>query len=159
MHPDILRAVQSALDEDIGGGDVTSRVCVPDDRMAQGRFLARETLILAGTQLLHLIYKLRGGIEDLKVFKHDGEQAHDGDTIAKVHGSARTLLECERVALNFLQRLSGVATLARQFAHAVEGTKAKVLDTRKTTPGLRVLEKLAAKSGGVTNHRMGLFDA
>ncbi|SPE24032.1 putative nicotinate-nucleotide pyrophosphorylase (carboxylating) (fragment) [Candidatus Sulfopaludibacter sp. SbA3] len=83
----------------------------------------------------------------------------DGDGIAAVHGLARTLLECERVALNFLQRLSGVATLARRYADAVAGTRCRVLDTRKTTPGLRLLEKRAAAAGGITNHRMGLFDA
>jgi nicotinate-nucleotide pyrophosphorylase (carboxylating) len=151
--------VRLALEEDIGTGDVTSRVCVPESRMAAGRFLAREQLVIAGLDVLGEIYELRGGVEELSVVKHDGDSCVDGEVIATVRGRARTLLECERVALNFLQRLSGVATLARQYADAVAGTRCKVLDTRKTTPGLRMLEKRAAAAGGVTNHRIGLFDA
>jgi nicotinate-nucleotide pyrophosphorylase (carboxylating) len=151
--------VRRALEEDIGTGDVTSRACVPEDRLAQGRFLAREPLVLAGLDVLESIYRQRGGVEELTLLKRDGERCAEGDVIATVRGRARTLLECERVALNFLQRLSGVATAARSFAEAVEGTNCRVLDTRKTTPGLRELEKRAAAAGGATNHRMGLFDA
>ena len=151
--------VRLALAEDIGTGDVTSRACVPESRMARGRFLAREPLVIAGLDLLSEIYDLRGGVEELAVLKRDGDFCQDGEVVATVRGRARTLLECERVALNFLQRLSGVATLARRYAGAVAGTRCRVLDTRKTTPGLRVLEKRAAAAGGVTNHRMGLFDA
>jgi nicotinate-nucleotide pyrophosphorylase (carboxylating) len=151
--------VRLALAEDIGPGDVTTRACVSESRLAAGRFLAREPLILAGTALLREIYELRGGIDELILLKHDGDPCADGELIATVRGRARTLLECERVALNFLQRLSGVATLARQYAQAVEGTNCRVLDTRKTTPGLRLLEKAAAAAGGVTNHRAGLYDA
>jgi nicotinate-nucleotide pyrophosphorylase (carboxylating) len=153
---DLLRL---ALVEDIGAGDVTSRVCVPEGQMAEGRFLAREPLVLAGTDLLEPIYQMRGGVERLTILKHDGERCRDAEVVATVRGRARTLLECERVALNFLQRLSGVATLAREFADRVAGTGAQVLDTRKTTPGFRALEKSAAAAGGVTNHRMGLWDA
>jgi nicotinate-nucleotide pyrophosphorylase (carboxylating) len=127
--------------------------------MASGRFLARETLVAAGTGVLPLIYAMRGGVEQLTLAKHDGDVCAGGETVATVRGRARTLLECERVALNFLQRLSGVATAARQFADAVAGTGCQVLDTRKTTPGLRLLEKMAARAGGITNHRMGLYDA
>jgi nicotinate-nucleotide pyrophosphorylase (carboxylating) len=108
---------------------------------------------VAGLGLLHELY------DSVDIYKRDGDACVDGEVIAEVRGSARTLLEHERVALNFLQRLSGVATLARQFAELVKGTKCRVLDTRKTTPGLRALEKAAAAAGGVTNHRMGLFDA
>jgi nicotinate-nucleotide pyrophosphorylase (carboxylating) len=97
--------------------------------------------------------------DDPHLRKRDGDMVSDGEIVAEVHGQARRLLECERTALNFLQRLSGVATLARAFADQVKGTDCKVLDTRKTTPGLRVLEKRAAAAGGVTNHRLGLFDA
>src|SRR5258708_18851932 len=151
--------VRLALEEDIGPGDGTSIACVPETRMAAGRFLAREPLILAGVGLLWEIYQLRGGVDELKILKQDGDRCFDGEVIATVRGRARTLLACERVALNFLQRLSGVATTARQFASAVEGTRCRILDTRKTTPGLRALEKAAAAAGGVTNHRMGLYDA
>ena len=151
--------VRLALEEDIGTGDVTSAACVPESRRPPGRFLAREPLVIAGLELLSEIYELRGGVDELNILKQDGDACADGEVIATVRGRARTLLERERVALNFLQRLSGVATLARQFADAVAGTGCRVLDTRKTTPGLRALEKAAAAAGGVTNHRMGLYDA
>src|SRR5512140_162575 len=151
--------VRLALEEDIGPGDVTSLACVPETRMATGRFLAREPLTLAGVGILWEIYQLRGGVDELNILKQDGDQCIDGDVIATVRGRARTLLSCERVSLNFLQRLSGVATAASRYADAVSGTNCKVLDTRKTTPGLRLLEKAAAAAGGVTNHRIGLFDA
>ena len=145
--------VRIALEEDIGSGDVTTRACVPESQQAHGRFVAREPLVVAGLGLLPELY------EQIIVHKHDGERCAAGDAIAEVRGPARLLLERERVALNFLQRLSGVATLARQFADAVAGTGCRVLDTRKTTPGLRALEKAAAAAGGVLNHRMGLYDA
>jgi nicotinate-nucleotide pyrophosphorylase (carboxylating) len=151
--------VKHALAEDIGSGDVTSQACVPEGRRASGFFLAREPMVLAGVDLLAVIYEMRGGVEQLELRHRDGDRIDEGVRIATVIGPARTLLECERVALNFLQRLSGVATLAHRFALLVEGTKCRVLDTRKTTPGLRRLEKAAAASGGITNHRMGLFDA
>lgn len=151
--------VRLALAEDIGSGDVTSAACVPDGQKASGRFLAREGLVVAGLDVLREIYDARGGVEELQVLRRDGDCVRDGDILANVRGNARTLLECERLALNFLQRLSGVATRARQFADAVAGTGCQVLDTRKTTPGLRVLEKKAAAAGGVINHRIGLFDA
>jgi nicotinate-nucleotide pyrophosphorylase (carboxylating) len=159
MHPEVLDVIRRALEEDIGTGDVTSQACVPADRGAAGIFLARAPLVLAGVTVLPAIYEARGGVDELVVFHRDGERLEEGTRIATVRGPARTLLECERVALNFLQRLSGVATLAHEFASVVRGTRCQVLDTRKTTPGLRRLEKAAAASGGVTNHRMGLFDA
>jgi nicotinate-nucleotide pyrophosphorylase (carboxylating) len=157
--PAIVETLRRALEEDIGPGDVTTEACVPESRTARGRFLAREPLVLAGTPLLPLIYRLRGGVYDLVFLKQDGDRCVDGEAIAQVYGRAHTLLECERVALNFLQRLSGVATAARLFADRVAGTNCRVLDTRKTTPGLRLLEKLATEAGGVTNHRLGLYDA
>ena len=151
--------VRLALEEDIGPGDLTTQACVPAWRKARGRFLAREQMVVAGLDLLREIYDLRGGVDELTLLSRDGDSAGDGDTLATVAASARTLLECERVALNFLQRLSGVATAARRLADAVAGTGCRVLDTRKTTPAMRALEKKAAAAGGVTNHRMGLFDA
>lgn len=158
-HPDIVDCVERALEEDIGPGDVTSHSCVTEDRQARGRFLAREHQIVAGTELLPILYKARGGVESLTIDRSSGACADPGQILATVHGRARTLLECERVALNFLQHLGGIATLARRFADAVAGTQCRVLDTRKTTPGLRRLEKMAAAAGGVMNHRMGLYDA
>lgn len=158
MHPEIVETVRRALAEDIGDGDLTSQLTVPADRQAEGKFFARAEITVAGIELLPVIYELRGGVDHLELLKKPGDRARDGELLAIVRGNARRLLECERVALNFMQRLSGVATLARRYADAVEGTRTKVLDTRKTTPGLRRLEKAAAAAGGVTNHRMGLFD-
>jgi nicotinate-nucleotide pyrophosphorylase (carboxylating) len=136
--------VRLALEEDIGSGDVTTNACVPADRQARGRFLAREPLVLAGTEILAQLYG------DVTLRKHDGDRCADGEVIAEVSGAARSLLTYERTALNFLQR---------RFVDAVAGTGCKVLDTRKTTPGFRALEKAAAVAGGVTNHRMGLYDS
>ena len=158
MHPEIVESVRRALAEDIGDGDLTSQLTVPAERQAEGKFFARADITVAGIELLPLIYELRGGVDHLELLKKSGDRAYDGELLAVVRGNARRLLECERVALNFMQRLSGVATLARRYADAVQGTRTAVLDTRKTTPGLRRLEKAAAAAGGVTNHRMGLFD-
>ncbi len=157
--PEILDCIKRALAEDIGSGDITSQSCVPADRMAYGQFIAREQQIVAGTELLPLIYDMRGRVDDLRVYKLSGACAAADEALATVRGRARLLLECERVALNFLQRLGGIATLARRYVDAVAGTGCLILDTRKTTPGLRRLEKMAAAAGGVTNHRMGLYDA
>jgi nicotinate-nucleotide pyrophosphorylase (carboxylating) len=148
-----------ALAEDIDSGDVTTRATVPSDRNAKGVFLTRESLTLAGTALLHEIYQARGGVSDLELHHKDGATLPPNTVIATVRGKAHTLLECERTALNFLQRLSGVATLAHTYVEHVAHTKCRILDTRKTTPGFRALEKAAARAGGATNHRMGLYDA
>ncbi|SRR5579884_3729538 len=157
-HPAIRDVVERALAEDIGSGDITSELTVPGELQASGTFLAKQDLTLAGVELLTLIYSSRGGAE-VSLSKASGSSVVTGEQIAAVSGRARALLECERVALNFLQRLSGIATLARKYVDAVTGTNVQILDTRKTTPGLRVLEKMAAAAGGVTNHRHGLFDA
>jgi nicotinate-nucleotide pyrophosphorylase (carboxylating) len=157
-HSEILAVIRAALEEDIGAGDITSELTVPADLMASGTFLAKQNLVLAGVELLPIIYQLRGEAE-IDTQRESGAQLMPGDVIARVRGRARILLECERVALNFLQRLSGVATLAKRYVEAVSGTKTKILDTRKTTPGLRRLEKQAAAAGGATNHRFGLWDA
>jgi nicotinate-nucleotide pyrophosphorylase (carboxylating) len=157
-HPEVRGAVERALAEDIGSGDITSQLTVPENLQAHGSFLAKQKLVLAGIELLPLVYEICRGAT-VQLLKASGDCIKSGDILAKVSGPARILLEAERVALNFLQRLSGVATLARQYADAVAGTKARVLDTRKTTPGLRRLEKMAAAAGGATNHRKGLFDA
>jgi nicotinate-nucleotide pyrophosphorylase (carboxylating) len=152
-HQEVVDAVDRALYEDIGTGDVTTEACVPEGLLAEGKFIARQPLIVAGVELLHLMF------DDVKRMKTSGDRAGAGDVIAVVRGTASDLLTRERVALNFLQRLSGIATLARQYVDAVAGTNCRILDTRKTTPGLRRLEKMAAAAGGVTNHRLGLFDA
>ncbi len=158
-HADTRALVELALREDIGTGDLTTNACVDPDRRAIGRYYAREDCVVAGTELLEYIYEFRGGVEHLHLFAKSGQRAADGQMVAEVRGRACTLLECERVSLNFIQRLSGVATIARRYADAVAHTKCRVLDTRKTTPGMRRLEKFAAHAGGVVNHRMGLYDA
>jgi nicotinate-nucleotide pyrophosphorylase (carboxylating) len=154
-HPEILDAVRRALAEDIGSGDITTNLCVPADAMATGRMFARQSLTLAGIELLPLIFA------DCSVRLHhrSGARLDAGVEAACVSGPCRTQLTGERTALNFVQRLSGVATLTSACVRAVEGTGCRVLDTRKTTPGLRRLEKMAASAGGAVNHRMGLYDA
>ncbi len=153
--PDVVDAVRRALAEDIGPGDITTNLCIPAVAPATGRMFARESLTLAGVELLPLIFE---GC-DVQLDHRSGVRLDPGDQIAEVRGPARALLTGERTALNFVQRLSGVATLASAYVCAAEGTGCRILDTRKTTPGLRRLEKMAAAAGGATNHRMGLYDA
>ena len=133
--------VERALAEDVGSGDITTQLCVPEDRMAVGRIIAREAMVIAGVEVLPLIFPNA----ELKV--SNGDRLEKDDVIAVIRGPARELLTGERTALNFLQRLSGIATLADRYVRAVEGTKCRILDTRKTTPGLRALEKMAARAG------------
>ena len=146
--------IARALEEDIGSGDITSAACVPADRSASGRFVAKQECVVAGLDLLPAIYELQP-----EICFPNGSRVAAGAVIARIWGPARRLLERERVALNFIQRLSGIATLTRRFVDAVEGTGVTILDTRKTTPGLRKLEKQAVAAGGGRNHRMGLYDA
>ncbi|HYO80774.1 MAG TPA: carboxylating nicotinate-nucleotide diphosphorylase [Bryobacteraceae bacterium] len=159
QHADVTELIALALREDIASGDITTNGCIDPDVTATGRYFARETAVLAGVELLPQIFAMRGGVESIEVLCNSGDNVTPGLAVAAVRGRARTLLECERTSLNFLQRLSGVATNARRFAELVAGTKCRVLDTRKTTPGWRRLEKAAAAAGGATNHRMGLYDA
>ncbi len=154
-HPEIRNLIARALAEDVGPGDVTTEACVPAAARAEGFFLAREPLTLAGLALLEIIYDQ----EDVKLLYLDGEQLEAETPFAEVRGSARRLLTLERTALNLLQRTCGIATNARRYADAVAATGCKVLDTRKTAPGMRRLEKLAVAAGGCVNHRFGLFDA
>jgi nicotinate-nucleotide pyrophosphorylase (carboxylating) len=154
-HPEIREAILRALAEDIGSGDATTEACVSADARTSGYFLTREPLVLAGTRLLQQIYTE----ERLEILHPDGASLDAEVVFARVHGSARRLLAFERTALNFIQRTSGIATQARKFAEAVAGTGCTVLDTRKTMPGLRRIDKLAVKAGGCENHRVGLFDA
>jgi nicotinate-nucleotide pyrophosphorylase (carboxylating) len=153
QHPDAQRAIEQALAEDIGSGDITTNSCIPADLLAEARFVAKQNITLAGIELLTMLF------DTPQLLKNSGDRVMAGEQIAVVRGSARTLLSRERVSLNFLQRLSGVATLASKFVAAVEGTGVRILDTRKTTPGLRILEKMAAAAGGVVNHRIALYDA
>ncbi len=159
VTPEIYSLIQRALAEDIGSGDITTELTVPADAKALGSFHARQPVVVAGVELLPAIFEIHGGAEELTLHVESGARVERDAKLATVRGSARALLTCERVSLNFMQRLSGVATLAARYVDAVRGTKCKILDTRKTTPGLRQLEKMAAAAGGVTNHRQGLYDA
>jgi nicotinate-nucleotide pyrophosphorylase (carboxylating) len=149
-----------ALAEDFGnGGDLTARLVIPDDAVGSARFVARANGTLSGARLLYEICRRLGFDSGVIFHIYDGGRLKPEKTIAEVQGNMRSLLAMERTALNFLQRLSGIATLTAKFVEAVAGTKAVILDTRKTTPGWRALEKYAVRCGGGTNHRIGLYDA
>lgn len=151
--------IDRTLAEDIGSGDVTSASVIPEDAQLSAAFAARQPLVVAGLSVAEAIVKRLAPDATFTAMAADGDFVEDGTTIAKVAGSARALLSAERSALNILQHLSGIATLTRAYVDKISGTKAMILDTRKTIPGLRKLEKYAVKTGGGANHRMGLFDA
>jgi nicotinate-nucleotide pyrophosphorylase (carboxylating) len=151
--------IRSFLAEDVGAGDITTESTVSATQQARGELIARAPLVLAGIELFGEVFRLLDSMTDVEICNHDGEELKPGQIPAHIRGSARALLTGERVALNLLQRLSGVATLTRQFVRAVAGTNAEILDTRKTTPGLRDLEKYAVRAGGGRNHRRDLSEA
>ncbi len=147
-----------ALSEDIGTGDLTCRYFVAPERHGHARIFAKETAVVAGAGTAAEVFRRVDPSLEIEVIQPDGSQVEPGETILTIRGSVRSILTGERVALNFLQRLSGVATLTRQFVDAVGGESTRILDTRKTTPGLRALEKAAVEAGGGVNHRFGLYD-
>lgn len=150
--------IAAALAEDIGPGDVTAEAFVPASARASARLFAKEPCVLAGVETAAEVFRRVGPDLAICLLARDGDRLSGGDVALVVSGSVRALLTAERTALNFVQRLSGVATLTRRFVDAVEGTRARILDTRKTTPGLRRLERAAVVAGGGTNHRFGLYD-
>ena len=154
----VREAAARAVGEDVGPMDVTSRL-IPADWTGSAVLLTREPCVLAGLDVAEAVFREVDGRLKWKPLARDGDRLEAGQAVAEVQGSARGILSGERCALNFLQRLSGVATRTAEFVQAVEGTGAKILDTRKTTPGLRGLEKHAVRCGGGLNHRMGLYDA
>ena len=155
---EIRRAVQLALAEDIGSGDVTTLATLPKNATTKAVMRARESLVVAGLALAEAAFRELSLDISIVRTAEDGERAAADKVLLTVSGSARAILSAERVALNFVQRLSGVATLTAQFVDAIKGTRAQILDTRKTTPGWRVWEKYAVTCGGGRNHRFGLFD-
>lgn len=155
---DFLAVVQTALTEDIGSGDVTSLATVPESQAAQAVVAAREPLTMAGLPVAEAVFRQVDPTLEIAHLAAEGARVESGQPVMRIGGAARSILTAERVALNFLQRLSGVATLTRQYVDAIQGTRATILDTRKTTPGLRRLEKYAVRCGGGKNHRFGLFD-
>jgi nicotinate-nucleotide pyrophosphorylase (carboxylating) len=158
MHSDDFDPITAALKEDIGKGDITTEFFVPEALHTSGRIVAREPAVVAGTGTAAEVFRKVDPATDVHVIHADGDAVAAGDVVIEVRGLARSILKAERVALNFLQRLCGIATLTRQFIDAVGNHPAKILDTRKTTPGLRALEKAAVVAGGGVNHRSGLYD-
>lgn len=158
ITPEIIEIVARALREDIGDGDVTTLCTVPEDLWISGRFVAKASGVIAGIDIAAFVFDLLD--ERVKVTKRveDGDAVEPKQTLAALEGPARALLTGERTALNILQRMSGIATAARNFTDAMRGTNAKILDTRKTAPGLRTLDKMAFRIGGGVNHRHGLYD-
>lgn len=155
---EIRRAVRAALVEDLGRGDVTTLATVPAGAKSVALMNAREPLVVAGIQFAETAFRLLSPKIQIKSYARDGRRVKAGTPLLKIIGPTRAILSAERVALNFVQRLSGVAAATAQFADATHGTRAKILDTRKTTPGWRRFEKYAVKCGGGKNHRIGLFD-
>ena len=156
---EVLGSIGEFLIEDIGRGDITTQSTVDPEVRGFGKFLAKEYLVICGIEVAEAVFfHLDAESQEIETSFNDGDEVEEGTVFATLKGAADVLLTGERVALNLLQRMSGVATLTRQFVRAVEGTKAQIVDTRKTTPGLRLLEKYAVTVGGGKNHRMGLDD-
>lgn len=154
----VLQVVRTALAEDIGPMDITSAACVPADALASGRLLAKAAGVVCGLWVCELVFSEVSPEIRFTALVPEGSQVSPGQEVARLRGPARAVLSGERVAINFLQRLSGIATMAAEATAAVAGQGVRVLDTRKTTPGLRALEKYAVRAGGAGNHRYGLFD-
>ena len=157
--PQIERLIRDALDEDIGAGDLATMATIAADAQGKGLFRAKKEGVVAGLVLLERIFYFIDPKVQVRLLTKEGTSVRQGTVVAEVEGPVRALLLAERTALNFLQRLSGTATLTRKYVDAVKDFPCKVLDTRKTTPGLRTLEKYAVRMGGGTNHRIGLYDA
>jgi len=155
---EILAAIRSALAEDIGPGDATTNSIVPAQAAMRGQIIAKQDGVIAGLDVAQAVYQMVDAQVDFRPQVDEGGRVTNRQVLALVSGRARSLLTAERTALNFLGRISGIATMTRSFVDAVAGTKAVILDTRKTAPGLRLVDKLAVKRGGGQNHRIGLYD-
>lgn len=159
LNPYDLNAfILRSLEEDVGDGDHTSLACIPHDALGKAKLLVKEDGVLAGMDVARAVFAAVDPTVKMLSLMQDGDKMHHGDIAFRVEGRAVSLLTAERLVLNCMQRMSGVATLTRQYVDAIAGTHAKVIDTRKTTPGLRMLEKYAVTVGGGANHRMGLYD-
>jgi nicotinate-nucleotide pyrophosphorylase (carboxylating) len=157
---DYAELVALALNEDLGGaGDITSQAVIPDDSTSSAQLVARAQGVLAGLEVAAYVFEVLDPTVRFEARAEDGDSVHRGDVIAAIVGNSRTLLAAERTALNFLSRMSGVATATRRLVEAIDGTGAMITDTRKTMPGMRALDKHAVLMGGGVNHRMGLYDA
>lgn len=158
ITPIMLKTIHQALTEDIGSGDVTSNSVIPADDILKGHIIAKQVGVVSGLQVAQAVYKAFDEGITCRLMTEEGQEVSRGQELMQLTGSARSLLTAERTALNFLGRMSGISTLTRRYVEAVKGTRAEILDTRKTVPGLREFDKLAVKLGGGTNHRIGLYD-
>ncbi|MDR2859248.1 MAG: carboxylating nicotinate-nucleotide diphosphorylase, partial [Mediterranea sp.] len=158
MNDLIDRLIDLAFAEDIGDGDHTTLACIPPTATGKSKLLIKETGVVAGIEIAIKIFHRFDPSLKIEVFIDDGTEVKPGDVVMIVEGKTQSLLQTERLMLNVMQRMSGIATTTRKYVKLLEGTKTRVLDTRKTTPGLRMLEKAAVKIGGGLNHRIGLFD-
>lgn len=158
IYPGLESLIKRALEEDIGYGDITTQSLIPAGQISRGLFIAKSPGVVAGIQVSEAVFRQLDSEITFEVFKNDGEVVLPREVIAVVQGQTRALLTGERTALNFLQRLSGIATKTRRVVELIKDSSAQLVDTRKTTPGLRVLEKYAVSVGGARNHRFGLFD-
>ena len=155
---EVLSIIRNALDEDIGIGDVTTSATVPPQANSTANMVAREPLVVAGLNLVEAVFREVSDKFEMRTYVGDGDHVKRNQPLLRIEGQTQAVLTAERVALNFIQRLSGVATMTAAYVDAIKGTKTKILDTRKTTPGWRRLEKYAVTCGGGHNHRFGLFD-
>jgi len=158
MREDLIPFLQRAFAEDIGDGDHTTLSCIPADAMGKSRLIIKEAGVVAGVNVALEVFHYFDPELKVTIFIQDGSEVKPGDVVFEVEGRVHSLLQTERLMLNLMQRLSGVATITRRYMKELEGTKCKVLDTRKTTPGMRLLEKEAVALGGGCNHRIGLYD-
>lgn len=158
MNNTIDFIIQNAIKEDIGDGDHSSLSCIPENAVGKAQLLIKQEGILAGIEIAKKIFSAIDPAVSMEQFLFDGKALHVGDRAFIVSGKVHSILKAERLVLNIMQRMSGIATITREYVNKVAGTKAKILDTRKTTPGVRILEKMAVKIGGGENHRMGLYD-
>ena len=154
----VIDLIHRALEEDIGPGDITTSLLIPDENESRALYIAKGNFVLAGLPFSREVFQILDPSISFKMFYNEGVNVIKGDVVAEVHGKTRAILSGERVSLNILQRLSGIATLTSMYVHKIKGLKAKIVDTRKTTPCQRFMEKYAVRMGGGGNHRFGLFD-
>jgi len=154
----VIEGIRRALEEDIASGDITTSLLIPDNDTSLGRFIAKGSFILAGLPFAREVFRILNPDMEWTDFFADGSSVEKGDVIAEISGNTRTILTGERVSLNILQRLSGIATVTNSYAEKIRGLSGKIVDTRKTVPGMRFMEKYAVRKGGGYNHRFGLFD-
>ena len=158
MQKELELIIRNGIREDIGEGDHSSLACIPEDAKGKAKLLVKEHGVIAGVECSRMIFKQVDAGLEMEVLITDGEEVDPGDTVFYVTGSSRSILMAERLVLNVMQRMSAIATKTRKFVDVLKGTSTQVLDTRKTTPGIRALEKWAVKIGGGVNHRFGLYD-